>query len=161
MVFIPFLGFWSASKRTRLYIVIEYILIISTFVLFFRYVPSDVILMYWFYPLLVMNIFTNIRGVASHALGNVENIYLSSRTISCSHVTALLFLHGNYHVEHHLFQKIPSYNLPKTHSLIWDRLPEALYDTSYLHFLFGMVKAASKGSLEPMGIVYPSKNISS
>ena len=30
-----------------------------------------------------------------------------------------------YHLEHHLFPTVPSYNLPKIHELIKDQIPEA------------------------------------
>jgi fatty acid desaturase len=36
-----------------------------------------------------------------------------------------------YHIEHHMFPMVPSYNLPKLHELIKDQLPKpntSLYD---------------------------------
>jgi fatty acid desaturase len=157
LIFIPILGFKSASNTYRVFIIIEYIAIACAFYVFFTTFSVGVILQYWFYPILVMTVLTNIRGLASHALSDVENIYLSSRTIESSKLTAFLFMNENLHLEHHLFPSMPSYNLGKTHELIWDRLPEALYAKSYLQFLYQMVKAAVKNDLDPQGVVIPSK----
>ncbi len=152
---IPFLGFRSASGRSRLVIAAEYCVIITAFIYFFTCVPVHIVLLYWFYPLLVMNVLTNIRGLASHALGDQENIYLSSRTVKSSKLTSLLFMNENYHLEHHIFPRTPSYNLPEMHKLIWDRLPQAIYAESYPHFLFSLLKAGLKKDLSPMGVVHP------
>lgn len=155
IVFIPFLGFKSASTKSRIVIIAEYCVIILVFTLFFIYVPTNTIVLYWFYPLLIMNILTNIRGIASHALGDQENIYLSSRTVKGSKLISLLFMNENYHLEHHIFPRTPSYNLPAMHKLIWNRLPQAIYSESYLHFLYSLIKAGFKKDLSPMGVVYP------
>ena len=152
---IPFVAFSSASRSSRLWIIAEYCVIVATFASVFLSVPIASILLYWGYPIIVMSVMTNIRGLASHALGDVENIYLSSRTITSSKIVSTLFLYENYHLEHHLFPGIPSYNLSRTHALIWDRLPEALYSQSYLWFLLGFFRAAFKNNLQPMGVVHP------
>ena len=155
VIFIPFLGFFGETKKSRIVILIEYLIIISTATLVFSSMALDQILFYWFYPMLVLNILTNIRGLASHALGDVENIYLSSRTVRCSKLVEQVFLHENYHLEHHLFPRIPSYNLPKVHKLIWERLPEAIYAKSYLGFLMQMIKAGLKNNSGPLGVTHP------
>ncbi len=123
------------------------------FILLFNTVAIHTLLLYWIYPLLIMSILTNIRGLASHALGDVENIYLSSRTIKSSKLVSVLFLHENYHLEHHLFPRVPSYHLLRMHELIWDRLPQALYARSYSEFLIGLFKAASRNDLNPIGTI--------
>lgn len=157
---IPFLGFKSASTKSRLFIIAEYAVIITAFSLFFVYVPTNLVLFYWFYPMLIMNVLTNVRGIASHALGDQENIYLSSRTVKSSKLVSLLFLNENYHLEHHIFPRTPSYNLPAMHALIWNRLPEAIYAESYGRFLFSLLKASLKQDLNPMGVVHPKDEIS-
>ncbi len=157
ILLIPFLAFRVASNRSRFFIILEYIVITTVLILFLKYVSEKVILLYWIYPLLIMSVLTNVRGIASHALGDVENIYLSSRTIKSSKLMSFLFMYENYHLEHHLFPIVPSYNLSELHSLIWDRLPQAVYSKSYLHFLFSFLKAAFKNDLKPMGVVSPRK----
>lgn len=135
MIFIPILGLRAASTRSRMMIVAEYAVISTAAVIVIAVVPRRHLLLFWVYPMLVLNVLTNVRGLASHALGDVENIYLSSRTVKCSRLTSRLFLQENYHLEHHLFPTMPSYHLPRAHRLIWNRLPEALYSASYLDFL--------------------------
>lgn len=142
MIFIPILGFRAASRRSRTMIVAEYAMILTAAGVVIAVVPARHLLLFWLYPMLVLNVLTNVRGLASHALGDVENIYLSSRTVACSPLTSRLFLRENYHLEHHLFPTMPSYHLPRAHQLIWDRLPEALYSASYLDFLRTFFRAA-------------------
>ena len=154
---IPFLAFAVASRKSRVFIVIEYASIAGIFFLVYQYASLESILLYWAYPLVVMSLLTNVRGLGSHALGDVENIYLSSRTIKGSWLIDILFLHENYHLEHHLFPRVPSYNLPKVHKLIWNRLPEALYAKSYLQFLLGFFQAAMRNDLKPLGAITPAK----
>tara|TARA_B100000809_G_scaffold259040_1_gene303288 strand:+ start:579 stop:1553 length:975 start_codon:yes stop_codon:yes gene_type:complete len=155
VAFIPFLAFHVASRRSRLLILSEYGVILACYMILFSNLAFESILMYWVYPLIVMSMLTNIRGLASHALGDVENIYLSSRTVKSSKLVSLFFLHENYHLEHHLFPRVPSYNLSKIHALVWDRLPEALYSRSYSHFLLGLLKAALRNDMKPMGVIRP------
>jgi fatty acid desaturase len=157
VLLIPPLAFASATARSRMFIVIEYAVIGACFAMLFRHVPPDIILTCWGWPILVMAALTNVRGLGSHALGDVERIYLSSRTIRGSKCLDLLLLHENYHLEHHLFPEVPSYNLAKVHALIWSRLPEALYSRSYAHFLMGFLRAACRGDLTPMGVVRPAE----
>ena len=155
---IPFLGFKDASKKSRVKIVAEYILIMSAFTVFFTQVSTANILLYWLYPAFVLNILSNVRGLASHSLGDVENLYLSSRTVKGSKFITTIFMNENHHLEHHIFPRTPSYNLRAMHALIWDRLPQAMYSESYPRFLFGMIKAAIRQDLSPMGVVNPMKN---
>lgn len=156
VLLIPFFAFKSASKKSRVVIVLEYSVIIVTFILFFKYIPTNIILYFWLYPSIIMNVLTNIRGLGSHALGDVENIYLSSRTIKSSKLVSFLFLYENYHLEHHIFPRTPSYNLTKMHSLVWHRLPQAVYSKSYFDFLLSFFKASIRNDLKPMGVVNPS-----
>ena len=158
VIFIPLLAFAAASRRLRVFIVLEYCVIGAVFALVYYSVSWQNLLVYWGYPLLVMTGLTNVRGLGSHALGDVENIYQSSRTIQGSKLVTLLFLHENYHLEHHLFPRVPSYHLSKVHALVWDRLPEALYSRSYMHFLLGFFGAAMKRDLSPLGVVCPAKD---
>ncbi len=152
---VPYFGWRFGSRNSRRAMLIEYALMIAVFSLFFSFVPGDAILRYWLYPLLVMNVLTNVRGLASHALGDVENIYLSSRTITCPRWQAWLLLHENYHLEHHLFPRVPSYHLSELHRLIWKRLPRAVHSESYGHFLVEFLKAALKRDSKPLGLVHP------
>jgi len=154
---IPFLAFRVSSRKAQRMIVLEYGAIIIIYSLLFMHLTWGGILYYWCFPLIVMSVLTNIRGLASHALADTENIFLSSRTVKCSRLMSFLFLHENYHLEHHLFPGVPSYNLPLMHSLIWSRLPAAVYARSYRQFLMGFFRAAFRGELAPMGVVHPAE----
>ena len=156
---IPFLAYKVANKRSRFFIVAEYCIIIPCAVTVCLIADPASILIYWAYPIVIMSFLTNIRGLASHALGDVENLYLSSRTIKSSKLVSFLFLHENYHLEHHIFPGAPSYSLRKIHELTWKRLPETLYAKSYRQFLIHFFQAALKRDLTPMGIVHPIKNL--
>lgn len=152
ILFIPVLAWKSGTRRDRLVIVVEYLLIALAFALFVRSVSLDVLLIFWLYPLLVVNVLSNLRGVASHAMGDVEDIYLSSRTVRCSRWMEWVFLHENYHLEHHLYPRVPSYHLRPLHQLIRDRLPRALEANSYLDFLRMFCRAARHLDLRPQGV---------
>ena len=155
ILLIPPLAFRAASARSRIVIIVEYCVLLTIAVFLFRALRPETLLLYWFYPLVVCSFLTSIRGLASHALNDVENLYLSSRTIKSSKWVSWLFMHENYHIEHHVFPSAPSYNLGKIHELIWDRLPERLYSRSYSGFLFGFLRAAWRNDLQPLGTVRP------
>jgi len=155
ILLIPPLAFRTASVRSRLVIIAEYCLLFAIAVFLFRVLRPETLLLFWFYPLVVCSFVTNVRGLASHALGDVENLYLSTRTVRSSKLVSWLFMHENYHLEHHVFPSAPSYHLGKIHELVWDRLPEGLYSRSYSSFLFGFLCAAFRNDLNPLGIVYP------
>ncbi|HUS34025.1 MAG TPA: fatty acid desaturase [Verrucomicrobiae bacterium] len=155
VLLIPFLAFRSGSTREKTTIVIEYLVVIAIYAVAITNISTDLLLRFWLLPLLVMTVLTNIRGLASHALGDVEDIYLSSRTVRSSRFVAFLFLYENYHLEHHIFPRVPSYNLAAVHALIWDRLPYAVYARSYMSFLVNFFKAACKRDLRPLGVVTP------
>ena len=150
---IPVLGMKGASTRVRFMIAVELGLIAGFVVWVVTEFTIRGLLIYWFAPAVVMMALTNLRGLASHALGDLEDIYLSSRTVRSNRFVRFLFLHENYHLEHHLFPQVPSYHLQQVHHLVWVRLPRALYAPSYLDFLFGFLRSLFCLSLEPLGAV--------
>ncbi len=156
---IPFLGFHTSNARVRRIIVLELLIIATVFVLMFQWISWSGIARYWFYPILLTNVLTNIRGLASHALGDVEDVYLCSRTVYCSPVVEFIFLHENYHLEHHLFPQVPSYHLRELHHLIRHKLPRALESTSYATFLFEFLKAGLTLDVTPRRIRYASQPV--
>lgn len=153
ILLIPLLGFRSAPSRERVLIVLEYLILFCIYAVAIATMSRHALLHFWLYPLLIMSVLTNIRGLASHALGDVQDLYLSSRTVRSSPFVSFLFLYENYHLEHHIFPRVPSYNLPAVHALIWKRLPYAVYATSYMSFLLNFFRAAFKLDLRPLGVV--------
>ncbi len=160
ILLIPFLGMKGAPLRTKVMIAVELTLIAGFVVWLAATFPFSALLTYWLGPAVVMMALTNIRGLASHALGDMEDIYLSSRTIRSNPLVRFLFLHENYHLEHHLFPQVPSYHLHRAHKLVWSRLPRALYSTSYREFLGGFFRSLFRLSLAPLGEVKPDDDSS-
>ena len=48
----------------------------------------------------------------------------STRSIRLNPILSFIYWNMEYHIEHHLFPSVPSYNLPKLHKEIKDQLPE-------------------------------------
>ncbi|AZV80481.1 hydrocarbon oxygenase [Parasedimentitalea marina] len=64
-------------------------------------------------------------GLLQH-LGLAENVSdhrLNTRTVLMNPISRFIYLNMNYHLEHHMFTKVPYYNLPKLHELIKHELP--------------------------------------
>ncbi len=158
VLLIPVLAWKSASVKDRWFIAMEYAALFSIASCLLYQMPMDWILIYWVYPSFVLMILSNIRGLASHALGKQDDIYLSSRTIKTSPLLECLFLNENFHLEHHLFPQVPSYHLKQVHSLVWHRLPKALYSKSYLAFLIAFFKAFLRLDLDPRGVLHPGRH---
>ncbi len=158
ILLIPVLGMRGASAKVRVMILVETLLIAVFVVWLLRTFSAEQLMTYWIGPSLVMMALTNLRGLASHALGDPEDIYLSSRTVRSNAFVRFLFLDENHHLEHHLFPQVPSYHLARAHRLVWDRLPRALYAPSYGGFLLGFFRSLGRLSLAPLGAVRPAEH---
>ena len=161
ILLIPVLGMRGASGKVRVMILIETLLIAGFVMWLVKTFSAEQLMTYWIGPSLVMMALTNLRGLASHALGDPEDIYLSSRTVRSNPFVRFVFLDENHHLEHHLFPQVPSYHLARAHRLVWDRLPRALYAPSYGKFLLGFFRSLGSLSLAPLGEVRPAGRISS
>ena len=56
---------------------------------------------------------------------NIKDHRLSTRTMHLNPVFSFLYWHMEYHIEHHMFPTVPSYNLPKLHTMIKNQTPPA------------------------------------
>ena len=56
---------------------------------------------------------------------NIKDHRFSTRTVYLNPVFSFLYWHMEYHIEHHMFPIVPSYNLPKLHNIIKDQMPPA------------------------------------
>ena len=68
-----------------------------------------------------------LMGLTQHA-GLEENIKdhrKSTRTVIFNPILTFLYCHMEYHVEHHIFPKIPCHNLKKLREHLKDQLPKA------------------------------------
>lgn len=152
ILFIPPLAWKSGTRRVHLHILLEYAGILLVVSAFLVAAPRGAVLVFWVYPLLVVNVLSNLRGLASHAMGDVEDIYLSSRTVRGPRWVEALFLHENYHLEHHLYPRVPSYHLRRLHEVLHDRLPRSLEAESYQEFFRMFFRAAFHLDLRPQGV---------
>ena len=48
----------------------------------------------------------------------------STRTVKLNPIFSFLYWQMEYHIEHHMFPMVPSYNLPKLYEVIKDQMPE-------------------------------------
>ncbi|MCG8421643.1 MAG: fatty acid desaturase [Proteobacteria bacterium] len=60
-----------------------------------------------------------LRPYAEHA-GTTSEAFQSARSRT-SWLVTLVYFFNNYHLEHHLYQQVPCYNLPKVHRYLKDR----------------------------------------
>ena len=56
---------------------------------------------------------------------NVADFRKSTRTVKLDPVTSFMYWYMNWHVEHHMYQWVPCYNLPRLNKVIKHDLPEA------------------------------------
>jgi fatty acid desaturase len=142
---IPLLGFWYASNRERISIVLEVIAVVLFVVSMFSMVPFEKLLHLWIIPMGIIHFMVNIRGMSQHTLlEDAQDQIKGTRSILTNPVTAFFMCNENYHLEHHLYPKVPWYHLPKVHRVLGDELKTlgAPYIPSYVHFVKDFVLAS-------------------
>jgi len=159
LVLIPIMALKYGSKRERRQIFQEYLFMSVLYCLLFRFVPSALLVVAWLIPLLIVGVFTAVRGFTQHGITDASDPYLASRTILPNRMVGFLLLHENYHLEHHLFPEVPSYHLPQLHQLIWSRLPRAVSGRSYLGFLVRFLRATRRLDETPIGLEKPGEKL--
>lgn len=155
LVLIPAMALRHGSNRDRRQIFREYLFLFALYGLLLRLVPAPLLLVAWLIPLVIVGVFTAIRGFTQHGITDASDPYLASRTIMPNRIIGFLLLHENYHLEHHLFPEVPSYHLPQLHKLIWSRLPRAVSGRSYLGFLVRFLRATRHLDETPIGLEEP------
>ncbi len=155
LALIPILAVRYGSNHERRDIIGEYLFLLAVYGALLRLVPPAELTVAWFIPLLIVGVFTAIRGFTQHGITDVSDPYLASRTILPNPIVGFFLLHENYHLEHHLFPEVPSYHLPRLHKLIWRRLPRAVCGRSYLGFLARFLRATPRLDETPIGLEKP------
>jgi fatty acid desaturase len=148
---IPMLALRYGSPAERRNVIEEYIALISVYIIAALIIPADLLLYLWFLPLVLTAHMTAIRGLTQHGITNAQDPFIASRSIQANRVVTFFLLNENFHLEHHLFPEIPSYNLAQVHRLVWPRLPRVVTGTSYLAFLFKFFAASLKMDERPIG----------
>jgi fatty acid desaturase len=101
---------------------------------------EDATLYAWLAALAAGSIIANVRGLAEHTLLPQEdppNPFQSTRSTVSNRAVSFFFNNQNYHLEHHLFPRVPWYNLPKLHELLHSsyRSQQAAVCRGYLEYL--------------------------
>ena len=115
-------GPWRAEGwREKLACILETILLLA-FHGWLLSVWLDGALFYaWLGALAAASLIANVRGLAEHTLlpqGRPLNPFRATRSTVSNRVVSFFFNNQNYHLEHHLFPRVPWYNLPKLHELL-------------------------------------------
>jgi fatty acid desaturase len=152
MPLIPIVAWKRAGAADRRRIALEYAGMAIAWVLLFTTVPLPILLQVWLIPGVLVGYISAVRALAQHALTHADDPLLASRSVRSNPVVSFLLLNENYHLEHHLFPEVPSYNLPRLRALLNDRLPHSVEARSYSRFLAGFVARFLRGDESPMGI---------
>lgn len=153
IVMIPILGFRQGRPRDRFWIVVESLAVCALGVaVYLSPLPTTVILYGWVLPMILINSFVNVRGMSQHTLlPHPEDPVLGSRTILSNPITRYFMCNENYHLEHHLYPRVPWYHLPALHRELNNDLNarSATFIPSYLSFAWHFVISSARRS--PLG----------
>jgi fatty acid desaturase len=149
---IPILAWRRGTPMDRVRVVQEYAVLGAVWTAAFTVVPFEVLLRGWMIPLVVVALMTQIRGFTQHGITDPADPLLASRSIHPGPLVRFLVLNENYHLEHHLYPEIPSYNLRKLHLLLRDRLPRSVTGRSYSGFMVRFLRATWRRDETPIGV---------
>jgi fatty acid desaturase len=138
IVMIPILGFRQGTASDRRWILAELLLLAAFVGLAMMAFSWHVILHAWLIPMIIINTFVNIRGMSQHTfLEHPEDPVRGTRSILTNPVTEFFMCNENYHLEHHLFPRVPWHNLKRLHGVIEDQLVlrQAPFVRSYFEFV--------------------------
>ncbi|HKV11516.1 MAG TPA: fatty acid desaturase [Thermoanaerobaculia bacterium] len=152
ILLIPVLAWRRGDREDRRRIVEEYAVLGAAWTAVFLLIPFETLLHGWLIPLVAVAYMTQIRGFTQHGITDSSDPLLASRSIHPGPLVRFLVLNENYHLEHHLYPEIPSYNLGKLHRLISDRLPRSVTGSSYSGFLARFLRATWKRDDTPIGV---------
>jgi fatty acid desaturase len=152
MPLIPIVAWRRAERRERRYIALEYAAMALLWVAAFQLVSMRVLLQVWLIPGVLVGYISAVRALAQHALTESADPLLASRSVRSNPVVSFFLLNENYHLEHHLFPEIPSYNLPRLRALLRGRLPRTVQAESYTRFLVAFFMRCFRGDESPLGI---------
>ncbi|HEV3258310.1 MAG TPA: fatty acid desaturase [Gemmataceae bacterium] len=156
LLLIPLLALRHGSGSERRQIAVEYCVLALLYGGIVLTVPGPLLLLGWFIPVVLVAYMTNLRGFTQHGLTDATDAYLASRSVQAHPVVAHCLLNENFHLEHHLFPEVPSYNLARLHELIWGRLPRAVTARSYSGFLLRFLRQTWTMDETPIGLTTPA-----
>jgi fatty acid desaturase len=152
IVMIPVLGFRQGTASDRRWILLELLLLLAGIVIVVLSFSWSTLLHAWLIPMIIINTFVNIRGMSQHTfLEEPDDPVRGTRSILTNPVTEFFMCYENYHLEHHLFPRVPWYNLKRLHGAIEEQLVErkAPFVRSYFEFVCEFIRKSWQRS--PMG----------
>ena len=107
-------------NSSRLYVGF-WLFIIASSILFKTWLPIIMLILPPFYG----NTILMICGMTQHAglADNVKDHRKSTRTVIMNPFFSFLYSNMEYHIEHHIFPKIPCHNLKAFHQVVKDQMP--------------------------------------
>jgi fatty acid desaturase len=151
MPLIPVVAWRRADAQDRRRIALEYAAMALVWMPMFALVPIGMLFQVWLGPGILVGYISAVRALAQHALTDKDDPLLASRSVQSNRVVSFFLLNENYHLEHHLFPEVPSYNLPHLRTLIRTRLPHTIEARSYSRFLAGFVDRSLRGDESVLG----------
>jgi fatty acid desaturase len=152
MPLIPVVAWRRAERADRARIALEYTAMTAVWVPVFVVLPMRALLQVWLIPGVVVGYVSAVRALAQHALTHADDPLLASRSVRSNPLVSFLLLNENYHLEHHLFPEVPSYNLPRLRALLRPRVPHTIEAESYTRFLGGFVGRCLRGDESLLGL---------
>ncbi len=152
IVMIPILGFRQGTSADRRWIVLEVSLLAGLIAITVNLFSWHTLLHVWLIPMMIINTFVNIRGMSQHTfLEEPDDPVRGTRSILTNPITEFFMCNENYHLEHHLFPRVPWYNLRRLHLAINDQLVEreAPFVRSYFEFVREFIRKSWQRS--PLG----------
>ena len=138
IIMIPILGYRQGKSSERRWILFETGLLFLAVTVAMSTLSWNLILHAWLIPMLIINTFVNIRGMSQHTfLEKPEDPVQGTRSILTNRVTEFFMCNENYHLEHHLFPRVPWYNLKRLHGELKEQLVQrdAPFVRSYFEFV--------------------------
>jgi fatty acid desaturase len=154
MPMIPIIAVRRAQPADRRAIVLEYAVMLAIWWPVFAFIPMRVLLQVWLIPGVLVGYISAVRAVAQHALTPGDDPLLASRSVASNAVVAFFLLNENFHLEHHLFPEVPSYNLPRLRQLVQSRLPYTVEAPSYTRFMLRFIERFFRADESPLGVRY-------
>ena len=107
---------WSARSHVFIWVAT-----LAASIYFQSWLPLLFIVLPNFYGKTLITLF----GATQHAglKEDVKDHRHSTRTVRLNPIFSFLYWQMEYHIEHHMFPQVPSYNLPKLHDMIKDQMP--------------------------------------
>ena len=113
------------KKKSCIFVSRIYVLL-WIFIIIFSMIINSVLPIFLF---LIPKFFATLNiiwGLTQHIglQDKVKDHRLSTRSIRLNPILSFIYWNMEYHIEHHMFPSVPSYNLPKLHEAIKHQLPK-------------------------------------